>query len=124
MGVVGRGGEPARLDLDHAEALVHLADQLAERLGELDVRADRAVEQLLRDGIHLGPDLSRVGGLDALGLGDHDLRRGRRWSLAAGRGGAFRTISANACATISGTDSGSRPFSFRLYLTAIVASIS
>ena len=43
---------------------------------------------------------------------------------AGGRGGALRAISANAWATIAGTESGSRPFSLRLYLTAIADSIS
>ena len=60
--------------LDRAEARVDVAHELAERLGQLDVRADRAVEELLRDGADLRPDLAGVGGLGAARLGDHDPR--------------------------------------------------
>ncbi len=51
-------------------------------------------------------------------------RGGAGGGAAGGGAGAFRTSAAKAWATISGTACGSSPFSFRLYLSAMVASMS
>ena len=107
-----------------ARPRLKLAHELAERLGQADVRADGAMEQLLRDGVRLGPALAGVGRLRVVWLGDDDpIRRGRRGARPP-EAGLSRSSASNACATISGTASGSRPLSLRLYLTAIAASIS
>ena len=83
-GVLARERQLVGLRVDGGEALAQVADDLAERLGELDVRADRAVEKLLGDGADLRADLARVGRLRPLGLGDHDARgRGARRARAS-----------------------------------------
>ncbi len=84
-GVLTRQGQLVRLRVDGGETLAQVANDLAERLRELDVRTDGAVEKLLGDGADLRADLARVGRLRPLGLSDHDAR-GR------GRGGCGRLL--------------------------------
>ena len=90
-GVLARERQLVGLRMDGGEALAQVADDLAERFRELDIRADRAVEKLLGDGADVHTDLARVDRLRPLGLGDHDARgRGRRGRGRRGRGRGAR----------------------------------